>query len=171
MLIKIDDLTGAAIIALLQQHLSDMHLTSPPESVHALDLTGLRAADVSFWTLWLPQQAGQHQAAPAHAGQTQDELQLAGCGALKQLDRQSAEIKSMRTAEPFRRQGIAAAMLTHLIAVARERGYQQLYLETGSMAYFAPARALYQRFGFEECAPFADYVLDPNSVFMVKQLG
>ncbi len=171
MLIKIDDLTGAAIIALLQQHLRDMHLTSPPESVHALDLTGLRAADVSFWTLWLPQQAGQHQAAPAHAGQTQDELQLAGCGALKQLDSQSAEIKSMRTADNFRRQGIAAAMLTHLITVARERGYQQLYLETGSMAYFAPARALYQRFGFEECEPFADYVLDPNSVFMVKQLG
>ena len=171
MLIKIDDLTGAAIIALLQQHLSDMHLTSPPESVHALDLNGLRAADVSFWTLWLPQQASQNQAAPEHAGQTQDELQLAGCGALKQLDSQSAEIKSMRTAESFRRQGIAAAMLTHLIETARERGYQCLYLETGSMAYFAPARALYQRFGFAECAPFADYVLDPNSVFMVKQLG
>ncbi|RVU42050.1 GNAT family N-acetyltransferase [Rheinheimera riviphila] len=165
MLIKSDNLTGDAIIALLQQHLHDMHLTSPPESVHALDLTGLRAADVSFWTLWLPLPAGQKQSA-----QTQDELQLAGCGALKQLDAQSAEIKSMRTADHFRRQGIAAAMLTHLIAVATERGYQQLYLETGSMAYFAPARALYQRFGFEYCDPFADYVLDPNSVFMVKQL-
>jgi len=161
MRIQSDDLTGPAIIALLQQHLNDMHLTSPPESVHALDLTGLRAADVSFWTLWLP----------FPAGQTQDELQLAGCGALKQLDSQSAEIKSMRTADHFRRQGIAAAMLKHLIAVARERGYQQLYLETGSMAFFEPARALYQRFGFEYCDPFADYVLDPNSVFMVKQLG
>jgi len=166
MRIQSDDLTGPAIIALLQQHLNDMHLTSPPESVHALDLTGLRAADVSFWTLWLPQQTGQTQAGP-----TQDELQLAGCGALKQLDSHSAEIKSMRTADHFRRQGIAAAMLTHLITVARERGYQQLYLETGSMAYFAPARALYQRFGFVECGPFADYVLDPNSVFMLKQLG
>ncbi len=161
MLIKSDDLTGDAIIALLQQHLHDMHLTSPPESVHALDLTGLRAAGVSFWTLWLP----------LHAGQIQDELQLAGCGALKQLDAQSAEIKSMRTADHFRRQGIAASMLSHLIAVAGERGYQRLYLETGSMAYFAPARALYQRFGFEYCEPFADYVLDSNSVFMVKQLG
>lgn len=170
MLIKSDDLTGDAIIALLQQHLHDMHLTSPPESVHALDLTGLRAADVSFWTLWLPQQAGQEHAGHTHA-QKQDELQLAGCGALKQLDRHSAEIKSMRTAENFRRQGVAASMLTHLITVAKERGYQQLYLETGSMAYFEPARALYQRFGFEYCEPFADYVLDPNSVFMVKQLG
>ena len=161
MLIKIDDLTGEAIIALLQQHLHDMHLTSPPESVHALDLTGLRAADVSFWTLWMPHQAGQKLAEP----------QLAGCGALKQLDATSAEIKSMRTAEIFRRQGIAASMLTHLIAVGRDRGYQQLYLETGSMAYFEPARALYQRFGFEYCDPFADYIPDPNSVFMVKQLG
>ena len=164
MLIKPDDLTGAEIIALLQQHLRDMHLTSPPESVHALDLSGLKAAEVSFWTLWL--------SPPAAPGQTaQPPQQLAGCGALKQLDSQSAEIKSMRTAESFRRQGIAAAMLTHLIETARERGYQCLYLETGSMAYFAPARALYQRFGFAECAPFADYVLDPNSVFMAKQLG
>ena len=169
MLIKIDDLTGSAIIALLQQHLHDMHRTSPPESVHALDLTGLRSAQVSFWTLWLPQRADQ-PTERTQASQTQHELQLAGCGALKHLDSQSAEIKSMRTADPFRRQGIAAAMLTHLIAVARERGYQQLYLETGSMAYFAAARALYQRSGFEYCEPFADYLPDPNSVFMVKQL-
>lgn len=166
MRIQSDDLTGPAIIALLQQHLNDMHLTSPPESVHALDLTGLRAANVSFWTLWLPlyDRPGQTDLHPAAQ-------QLAGCGALKQLDATSAEIKSMRTAENFRRQGVAANMLTHLIKVARERGYQQLYLETGSMDYFAPARALFQRFGFEYCEPFADYVLDPNSVFMVKTLG
>jgi putative acetyltransferase len=164
MRIQSDDLTGPAIIALLQQHLNDMHLTSPPESVHALDLSGLKAAEVSFWTLWMVQPTDP-------ATDAQPPQQLAGCGALKQLDSHSAEIKSMRTADHFRRQGIAAAMLTHLMAVARERGYQQLYLETGSMAYFAPARALYQRFGFEECEPFADYVLDPNSVFMVKQLG
>ena len=164
--IRVDDLQGEAIKALLRLHLDAMHQHSPPESVHALDLTGLRAADVSFWTLWLPQPAHQQQ-----AGQTQDALQLAGCGALKQLDSHSAEIKSMRTADNFRRQGVAAAMLAHLIAVARARGYQKLYLETGSMAYFAAARALYQRFGFEYGEPFADYVLDPNSVFMVKQLS
>ena len=167
MLITLDDLTGAEIIALLQQHLHDMHLTSPPESVHALDLSGLKAAEVSFWTLWLspPATPGKDPATDAQPLQ-----QLAGCGALKQLDSQSAEIKSMRTAESFRRQGVAAAMLTHLIETARARGYQRLYLETGSMAYFAPARALYLRYGFTECEPFADYVLDPNSVFMVKQL-
>ena len=167
MLITLDDLTGAEIIALLQQHLHDMHLTSPPESVHALDLSGLKAAEVSFWTLWLSPPA---TASLEPATDLQPPQQLAGCGALKQLDSQSAEIKSMRTAESFRRQGVAAAMLTHLIETARARGYQRLYLETGSMAYFAPARALYQRFGFTECEPFADYVLDPNSVFMVKQL-
>jgi putative acetyltransferase len=148
-----------------------MHLTSPPESVHALDLTGLRAADVSFWTLWLPQQAPMITSVQVSETTPQHQLQLAGCGALKELDATSAEIKSMRTAENFRRQGIAASMLTHLVAVGRERGYRRLYLETGSMAYFEPARALYQRFGFEYCEPFADYVLDPNSVFMVKQLG
>jgi putative acetyltransferase len=167
MLITLDDLTGAEIIALLQQHLHDMHLTSPPESVHALDLSGLKAAEVSFWTLWLAPPATPSL---ERATDVQPPQQLAGCGALKQLDSQSAEIKSMRTAESFRRQGVAAAMLTHLIETARARGYQRLYLETGSMAYFAPARALYQRFGFTECEPFADYVLDPNSVFMVKQL-
>jgi putative acetyltransferase len=171
MRIQADDLTGPEIIALLQQHLNDMHLTSPPESVHALDLTGLRAAEVSFWTLWVSQQAQSFNESPLTESSATESEQLAGCGALKQLDAQTAEIKSMRTAEAFRRQGVAARMLEHLITVAGERGYQQLYLETGSMAYFAPARAMYQRFGFIECGPFADYVEDPNSVFMVKHLG
>ena len=153
MRIQFDDLTGDAILALLQQHLQDMHRTSPPESVHALDLSGLRAVDVSFWSIWV----GEPE-------------QLAGCGALKQLNAHSAEIKSMRTAPHFRRKGVAAEMLSHLIAVARQRGYHALYLETGSMAFFEPARALYQRFGFDVCGPFADYQPDPNSVFMVKPL-
>ena len=149
MQIVIDDLTGSAIQALLQQHLSDMYSTSPAESVHALDLAALRQPDITFWTIWQQQQ-------------------LAGCAALKQLTLKQAEIKSMRTADPFRRQGVAALLLQHLFDVAQARGYQQLYLETGSMAFFAPARALYQRFGFVECAPFADYQADINSVFMVR---
>lgn len=151
MQIMIDDLTGPAIQALLSQHLTDMHNTSPAESVHALDLAALRQPEITFWTIWQQQQ-------------------LAGCAALKQLDASSAEIKSMRTADPFRRQGVAAMLLQHLLDVAQARGYQQLYLETGSMAFFAPARALYQRFGFVECAPFADYQPDVHSVFMVHHL-
>lgn len=151
MQIIIDDLTGLAVQTLLQQHLADMHRTSPPQSVHALDLAALRQSEITFWTLWQQQQ-------------------LAGCGALKQLDVSSAEIKSMRTAQPFRRQGVATLLLQHLLQVAATRGYQQLYLETGSMAFFAPARALYRRFGFVECAPFGDYLPDANSVFMVHHL-
>ena len=149
--IRLDDLRGPEIAALLAEHLRDMHATSPPESVHALDMDALRQPDISFWTLW-------------------DGNMLAGCGALRQLDAQHAEIKSMRTSSVYRRRGVGARMLQHLLDTARQRGYRRLSLETGSMEYFAPARALYSRFGFMECAPFADYVPDPNSVFMTLAL-
>jgi putative acetyltransferase len=151
MRIQLDDLTGPDIAALLQEHLNDMNAVSPPESKHALDLAGLKAPEISFWTLWQ-----QHQ--------------LAGCVALKQLNVQQGEIKSMRSATVFRGQGIGKQLLQHVIHEAKSRGYQQLYLETGAMEYFAPARALYSSFGFECCEPFAQYKADPNSVFMCKQL-
>jgi putative acetyltransferase len=149
--IKIDDLTGVEIISLLQEHLHDMHLTSPPESVHALDLNGLRKPDITFWTVW----SGD---------------KLAGCGAMKVLDATHAEIKSMRTSQDFRRSGVAARMMRHILAEAQNRNYKRLSLETGSMAYFAPARKLYESFGFEYSIPFGDYCEDPNSVFMTKEL-
>lgn len=149
--IKIDNLTGSEIISLLQEHLNDMYLTSPPESVHALDLDGLRKPEITFWTLW-------------------DESKLAGCGAIKELDSTHAEIKSMRTSHEFRRRGVAAQMMQHIIATAKTRNYQWLSLETGSMEYFAAARKLYESFDFEYCSPFGDYNEDPNSVFMTKQL-
>lgn len=152
MLIRLDDLRGPEIAALLQEHLDDMYRTSPPESVHALDLNKLRLPDIQFWTLW-------------------DDEHLAGCGALKTLDAGHGEIKSMRTANAYRRRGVAAQLLKHIIASAHAQGLQRLSLETGSMAFFAPARALYRRFSFEDCAPFADYVDDPNSVFMTRLLG
>jgi putative acetyltransferase len=145
--IRLDDLRGPAIIALLQAHLRSMHLHSPPESVHALDLDALRQPDITFWSAWHREQ-------------------LAGCGAIKQLDSAHGEIKSMRTAETFRRQGVAAALLQHILDQARKRAYKRVSLETGSMAAFAPARALYRRFGFNVCGPFANYSADPNSVFM-----
>lgn len=149
--IRPDDLTGPEIHALLQEHLRNMAELSPPESIHALDLDGLRRPGVSFWTVW------QHG-------------RLLGCGALRELDRGHGEIKSMRTAGAHRRQGVAAHMLQHLLAEAGRRGYRRLSLETGSMAGFAPARALYARHGFVECAPFGDYIEDPNSVFMTLEL-
>ena len=95
---------------------------------------------------------------------------LAGCGALKELDAQHGEIKSMRTAAGHLRKGVGSFLLQHIISEANRRGYRRLSLETGSMSYFRPAHALYQKFGFKRCAPFADYREDPNSVFMTKEL-
>lgn len=150
--IREDDLIGPEIAALLREHLDDVARHSPPESIHALDLAGLRGPDITFWSAW-------------------DGRELVGCGALRELDAGHAEVKSMRTASAHRRRGVAAAVLEHLLHVARERGYRRLSLETGSMAAFAPAHALYARFGFERCGPFADYVDDPNSIFMTRSLG
>jgi putative acetyltransferase len=151
--IVVDDLTGAEIAAFLAEHIEDMKAVAPrPESKHALDLEGLRAPDITFWTVW-------------HEGL------LVACGALKELDEQNAEIKSMRTSSAQRRNGVASALLDHMLRVARARGYRSLSVETGSNEFFAPARALYEKFGFEYCAPFADYEEDPDSVFMTKSLG
>jgi len=149
--IRLDDLHGPEIHALLEEHLRNMHEISPPESVHALDLSGLRRPDITFWTAW-------------------SDGQLLGCGALKELDTSHGEIKSMRTAQAQRRKGVGRAMLEHIIAEARTRSYQRLSLETGSMDAFAPARRLYASFGFTYCGPFAQYSEDPNSVFMTRVL-
>ncbi len=146
-----DDLRGPEIAALLQEHLDAMYEISPPGSVHALDLEALRAPEVAFWTAW-------------------DGTNLAGCGALKALDATHAEIKSMRTDDNYRRKGVAAQILAHIIAVARARGYRRLSLETGSFAYFIPAHRLYERFGFQRCGPFGNYCFDPISVYFALEL-
>jgi len=149
--ITLDDLSGLEIIALLEEHLSDMQATSPPESKHALDLTDLKDPSVKFWTIW-------------------ENEQLAGCAAYKELDKTHAEIKSMRTASHFKNKGVASTLLTHLIQDALLSGYQTLSLETGSMTYFKPAHALYQKHGFSFCGPFSNYKEDPNSLFMTLKL-
>lgn len=151
MQIRAGELDHPEVIVLLREHLQGMAQLSPPESIHALDLDGLRRPEISFWSAW---QDGQ----------------LLGCGALKQLDAEHGEIKSMRTVSRHLRKGVAAALLDHLIDEAGRRAYRRLSLETGSMDGFEPARRLYARFGFEPCEPFADYVDDPNSVFMSKHL-
>ncbi len=139
------------LVALLTEHLEDMRRHSPPESVHALEPEGLRQPDLTFWGAW--------------EGET-----LVGCAALRELDPRHGELKSMRTARGHLRRGIAAALLRHVLEEATGRGYQRLSLETGSMAAFEPARALYARFGFAPCLPFAHYVEDPNSVCMTRTL-
>jgi putative acetyltransferase len=149
--IRIDDLDGPEITELLHEHLRCMAQVSPPESRHALNLDGLRKPGITFWSIW----SGSD---------------LAGCGALSELDAAHAEIKSMRTAQAHQRKGVASQMLQHLITEAQRRGYRRLSLETGAMEYFEPARRLYARFGFIRCEPFGSYIKDPNSVFMTKEL-
>lgn len=150
--IRLDDLNGPEIAELLSEHLREMHVHSPPESVHALDLDALKKPNITFWSIW----SGE---------------KLVGCGALKELDSAHGEIKSMRTTHAFRGRGAGKAMLRHILEEALQRGYKRLSLETGSMDAFEPARRLYASHGFEHCAPFADYDLDPNSVFMTMELG
>jgi len=151
MRIELDDLSRPQVHALLREHLDNMYELSPPESVHALDPTKLRSADITFWTVW-------------------DESLLLGCGALKRLTPTHGEVKSMRTPKALRRRGAGRAILTHIVAEARSRGYRRLSLETGSHEAFRPAQKLYESFGFVFCGPFADYPADPNSVFMSLEL-
>ena len=150
-LIKLDDLSSPEIAELLAEHLRDMHELSPPESVHALDLDELRKPDITFWSVW-----SSHD--------------LVGCGALKELDKKHGEIKSMRTANKFRGKGAGKFILRHVMDEAKNRGYEQLSLETGSMDAFEPARRLYASYGFTICGPFGDYILDPHSVFMTLEI-
>lgn len=146
-----DDLTSPEIAALLRFHLDEMHRWPPPESVHAMPIERLRAADVTFWSAW-------------------DEGQLAGCGALKQLDPLHGEIKSMRVAPDYLGKGVGKAVLRHLLGEAQRRGYRRVSLETGKPEAFLPARRLYEVHGFAESAPFSDYIGDEFSVFMTKEL-
>ncbi|MEP1209393.1 MAG: GNAT family N-acetyltransferase [Rhizobiaceae bacterium] len=162
MKIIVDDLRGPEIAALLEAHLDLMRSQSPPESVHALDLDSLRVPEVTFWTAWGRDGDGE--------GGDDSRGELLGCGALKQLGDGQGEIKSMHTAKAARGKGIAAKLLTHLEAHARNTGLKRLSLETGSQDGFAPARALYGKFGYSKCPPFGDYTEDPNSTFMTKVL-
>jgi putative acetyltransferase len=147
--IRVDDLSRPPVQALLEEHLRHMHQLSPPESVHALPIGALRGPGITFWSVW-------------------EGEQLLGCGALKELDAAHGEIKSMRTAAAHRRRGVARALLEHILAEARRRGYSRLSLETGSNEPFEAARRLYAAFGFAPCGPFAAYVDDPNSAFMTR---
>ena len=149
--IRLDDLTDPKVIHLVSEHLRGMTLISPPESIHALGIDALRKPDITFWTAW-------------------DGDDLVGCGALRELDPNNGEVKSMRTSSLHLRKGVAKHVLQHIIHEAKRRGYPRLSLETGSQEAFEPARNLYLSFGFRVCGPFADYIEDPNSVFMTLEL-
>jgi len=144
-------LADPQVVDLLRVHLSTARAQTAPGSVHALDLSGLKAPDISFWSAW-------------------EEGRLLAVGALKRLSTSHGEVKSMHTAAAARRRGVGSAMLQHIIDVARGSGMTRLSLETGSSAYFRPAAALYQRHGFVACAPFDTYRPDPNSIFFTREL-
>ena len=149
--IVINDLLSQEIADFLDEHIEEMKSISPPESKHALDLQGLREDSITFWSV-------------------HDNGSLVGCGAIKALNPWHGEIKSMRTAKHVRGKGIASMLLTHILDVAKARGYRRISLETGSMDYFIAARQLYLKYGFKECPPFAQYKEDPNSIFMTRAL-
>ncbi|HEY2284159.1 MAG TPA: GNAT family N-acetyltransferase [Streptosporangiaceae bacterium] len=150
-LIAVDSPAAADVRALLARHLEFTTATSPPEDMHALDADRLLDPAVTFFSC-------------------RRDGELLGVGALKRLDGQHAEIKSMHTAAAARGRGVGRAMVEHLIGAARERGCRRVSLETGSMAGFAPARALYASAGFSPCAPFGDYGPSRNSIFMTMAL-
>jgi putative acetyltransferase len=149
--IVVDDLSGPEIAALLDEHVQEMRSITPPESRYALDLAGLRQPEITFWSVL-------------------DGDTVIGCGAIKQLDAEHAELKSMRTSTARQRSGIASLLLTHILAEATRMGYTRLSLETGSAEFFRPARKLYEKFGFDYCEPFADYRPGPHNIFMTRQL-
>ena len=150
--IYVDDPRKPDVRALLERHLTFALSTTPPEHSFALDVDGLLDPAITFFSI----RAGG---------------ELLGIGAIKQLDAGHAEIKSMHTAQSARGRGVGRAMLNHLLAVTRSRGYARVSLETGTMEEFAPARAMYSSAGFTACGPFADYQPSPDNCFMTLALG
>ena len=150
--IELDDLSRAAVLGLLEEHLRNMYELSPPDKVFAFDASKLKAPGVTFWTAW--------------NGES-----LLGCAALKEISSTEGEIKSMRTPASLRKTGAGRALLNHIIEVARSRGYHALYLETGCHPAFVPAQSLYRSAGFTVCGPFGAYRENGNSVFMSLRLA
>ena len=149
--IVVDDLSGPQIAAFLAEHIKEMRSITPLESKYALDLDGLRAPGITFWSVM-------------------DGDTVVGCGAIKRLDAGHAEVKSMRTSSTRRRSGVASLLLAHIIAEARRMGFTRLSLETGTAEFFLPARRLYEKFGFTSCEPFAGYQPSPHNTFMTRLL-
>jgi putative acetyltransferase len=149
--IIVGGLDDPRVVALLHTHVTRARAETARGSAHALDLAGLRAPEITFWSVW-------------------EGDEVVGVGALKRLSADHGEVKSMHTAEAARGRGVGSALLRQIMATARARGMRRLSLETGSWPYFQPARALYARHGFVESAPFGDYREDPNSVFMTLEL-
>jgi putative acetyltransferase len=146
-----DHLQGAAVIELLAFHLAEMHELSPPCKVHAMPVERLRQPDVTFYSAW-------------------DGERLAAVGALREIDANRGELKSMRATPAYRGKGAGESILRHLVAEAERRGYTWLGLETGRPDAYLPAQSLYRKHGFTECEDFGDYVGDEFSMCMSRTL-
>jgi putative acetyltransferase len=144
-------LDNEQVLAMLRFHFDTNISVTPVGSAHVFDVSRLKAPDIFFWSAWLGEA-------------------LMGVGALKVMDAENGEVKSMHTLQTSRRSGVGGALLRHIMDAARMKGLKRLYLETGSFEYFAPARALYTKYGFVECEPFSGYKPDPNSTFMTRDI-
>lgn len=149
--IRPDDLTSQEMADLIAAHAQTMLAASPAESCHFLPIDGLRQPSISVWSMW-------------------EDGALIGCGALKQIEARQGEIKSMHTRAHLRGRGLGRLMLEHILSAAKDRSYTDIWLETGSMDAFVPARKLYESYGFRYSGPFGEYAEDPNSVFMHLQM-
>ena len=136
---------------LLNKHFIELRTVSPEGSAHVLDIEGLKDKSIKFWSLW-------------------DNNQLIGCGALKFLEKNHGEFKSIRVADKFRRSGIGEKIIKHLIEEAKKLEISKLSIETGAGDFFIPARKLFSKFGFKKCIPFAHYKEDPNSCYFTLNL-
>ena len=136
---------------LLKKHFIELRAASPEESTHVLDIAGLKVPSIKFWSLW-------------------ENNRLIGCGALKFLDKEHGEFKSIRIHDNFRRQNIGIKLIQHLIIEARKHNLKRISIETGAGKFFEPARKLFKKCHFEPCEPFAHYKIDPNSLYYTKQI-
>jgi len=136
---------------LLIKHFKELKSVSPEGSAHVLDISGLKDPSIKFWSIW-------------------EENTLIGCGALKFLDENHGEFKSIRVIDDFRKKGYGFKIINHLIEEAKKLNVKRLSLETGSGNFFLPARKLFQKVGFEKCSPFAHYKEDTNSCYMSLDL-
>ena len=137
---------NAEVNHLLTKHFIELRSVSPDDSCHVLDIKGLKDSSIKFWSFW-------------------DNNQLIGCAALKFLDDEHGEFKSIRVEDNSRGKGVGEKIISHLIEVAKNEGIKRLSIETGAGDFFKSARKLFKKFGFKTCRPFADYKEDPNSCY------
>ena len=147
-----DNFDDPQVNELLTKHFIELRSVSPTGSTHVLDIQGLKDQSIKFWSLW-------------------ENDELIGCGALKFLDENHGEFKSIRVADKFRKKGTGEKIFDHLIKKAKEIGIKKISIETGSGKYFEPARKLFKKFNFQLCKPFAHYKDDPNSCFYTKDIN